>query len=47
MKKFLVAALLFMTTPVVAKTNTLVCAFQDGTNFTIIEGGTKTLIQWN
>ena len=47
MKKILIAALLFMTIPVFAKTNTLVCAFQDGTNFTIVEGGSKTLIQWN
>ena len=46
MKKLLVAALLFVTTPVVAKTNTVICAFQDGYNFTVVEGGSTTMIQW-
>lgn len=44
--KRLLLALLLLITPAVAKTNTMVCAFQDGTNFTIVEGGSKTLIQW-
>ncbi|NDB57529.1 hypothetical protein EB001_03690 [bacterium] len=45
MKKILLAVLLFAT-PALAKTNSIVCAFQDGYNFTVVEGGSTTMIQW-
>ena len=45
MRFLLIAALLFVT-PAFAKTNTLVCAFQDGYSFTVVEGGKTTMIQW-
>jgi hypothetical protein len=46
MKKIIFAASLLFATPVVAQTNTVTCAFQNGENFTAIGAGRTTMIQW-